>query len=311
VLQTLHFSPAAPELRYLALGILSSRNVAVEAVAFSVPGHVFATLNFVIGGSLRLAQTDTALPTAFATCAQTKAVRYVISPGATLVTLFCRCELLAVLAGAQTDAAACALDAQLHADVLFPAFAIPSESGGLASIEASMWAAVSPMHRQTPSARAAAARARARIRMDACLRELVQAPMAELAADRRLPSEQRQLQRDFARHWGMSLKSVQRMLRLQRGLQLWHTSQPHMQLAELAAALGLADQAHLAREFRELVGEPPSALKRSDAPSDALWALEQGAASLLPLFEQSLMPGAPELSGISKTGAATLPSMRR
>ena len=300
MLRAVHFQAATRAEQHLTLGLFTSRNVAEHLIVFSVPAHVFATLNVVIGGSLRSVVSGELLPTAFATGAQARAVRYLISPGATLVTLFCRCELLAGLVGARADAASVSCDAWLSADALFPAFVMRCEANDLADVEACMWAAVSPMHWQVLGARAAAVRNRARLRMDACLRELVQGPLAASAPARRSLSRDRQLQRDFARHWGMPLKTVQRMLRLQRGLQLWQQCQPHqsnMGLAELAAALGLADQAHLAKEFRELVGEPPSAL-RSTGTSDPLGALAQGGASLLPLFEQSLVCA---MSEISKT----------
>lgn len=100
---------------------------------------------------------------------------------------------------------------------------------------------------------------------------------------------ERGLQRLFLSQWGINPKRVQRMLRIQRAVALWD-ARP-CGLADLAAQAGLVDQAHLAREFRQLVGHPPSSLKISPEPAsddratDALWALRTGG-TLLPLLMQ-------------------------
>lgn len=66
---------------------------------------------------------------------------------------------------------------------------------------------------------------------------------------------ERQLHRLALRHFGYGLRTLGRVLRLQRALAL-RRAYPH--LAELAARAGYADQAHLSREFRALTGMRPS-----------------------------------------------------
>jgi AraC-like DNA-binding protein len=65
----------------------------------------------------------------------------------------------------------------------------------------------------------------------------------------------RQLQRLFARDFGMPPRSYLRVLRFHGALR---SMQDHASLADAAAAEGYADQAHMAREFRTLAGLPPS-----------------------------------------------------
>jgi AraC-like DNA-binding protein len=80
--------------------------------------------------------------------------------------------------------------------------------------------------------------------------------VAVLAADLGLST--RQLHRRTTEVFGYGPAVLARILRLQRFLHLRATT-PRT-LAELAAVAGYADQAHLARECRDLVGRPPSAL---------------------------------------------------
>jgi AraC-like DNA-binding protein len=68
----------------------------------------------------------------------------------------------------------------------------------------------------------------------------------------------RQLQRVFARDFGMPPRSYLRLLRFRGALA---GVRDHPSLAEAAAAEGYADQAHMAREFRALAGLPPSAAR--------------------------------------------------
>jgi AraC-like DNA-binding protein len=76
-----------------------------------------------------------------------------------------------------------------------------------------------------------------------------------VAAD--LGFSQRQLRRRFHDAVGYGPKTLQRILRLQRFLAL-----SDIDLARAAAEAGYADQAHLAREARQLTGLRPSALTR-------------------------------------------------
>jgi len=75
----------------------------------------------------------------------------------------------------------------------------------------------------------------------------------------------RQLQRHFARAFGMSPRAYLRLLRF-RGA-LIDLQQGDDTLAGTAATQGYADQAHMAREFRALAGVPPrDARKRARGP---------------------------------------------
>jgi AraC-like DNA-binding protein len=65
----------------------------------------------------------------------------------------------------------------------------------------------------------------------------------------------RQLQRLFARDFGMPPRSYLRLLRFRGALR---GMQDHASLAEAAAAEGYADQAHMAREWRTLAGASPT-----------------------------------------------------
>lgn len=68
----------------------------------------------------------------------------------------------------------------------------------------------------------------------------------------------RQLRRRCLTAFGYGPKTLQRILRFQRALALARRGVP---LAEVACAAGYADQAHMAREVRELAGVPPTGLR--------------------------------------------------
>jgi AraC-like DNA-binding protein len=78
--------------------------------------------------------------------------------------------------------------------------------------------------------------------------------VGELAA--RFAIAPRTMQRLFARHVGASPKQV--LLRLRRQEAIDRLNDEPVQLAQLAAALGYFDQAHLARDFRATLGRSPS-----------------------------------------------------
>lgn len=80
----------------------------------------------------------------------------------------------------------------------------------------------------------------------------VDALAAELSVGRR------QLERAFRESFGMSPKRYMRVVRLNRAHALLATGR-YRTLADVAYAAGYADQAHFTREFRTLVGRPPSA----------------------------------------------------
>jgi AraC-like DNA-binding protein len=73
---------------------------------------------------------------------------------------------------------------------------------------------------------------------------------------------ERQLRRLLLAHAGLGPKAVQRIGRFQRFLRVAERGHPVGPLADLAAAVGYADQAHLAREVRALAGLAPNALLR-------------------------------------------------
>ena len=86
-------------------------------------------------------------------------------------------------------------------------------------------------------------------------------PSARLpAVTDRLGISERHLRRRFHESVGYGPKTLQRVLRLRRFLDVAASGPPD--LAGLAAAAGFADQAHLTRECRELTGAMPTVLSR-------------------------------------------------
>ncbi|WP_306206243.1 helix-turn-helix domain-containing protein [Actinoplanes sp. RD1] len=83
-------------------------------------------------------------------------------------------------------------------------------------------------------------------------------PVAAIADSSGLSA--RQLQRRVTTAFGYAPKTLARILRLQRALPLARAGRP---FAEVAAAAGYADQAHLSREVKALSGVPLGALLRS------------------------------------------------
>ncbi len=70
----------------------------------------------------------------------------------------------------------------------------------------------------------------------------------------------RTLQRWFARHVGMPPRHYLRLLRFQKAFE---QVPGERSLADHAAAQGFADQAHMAREFREMAGMPAKQARRT------------------------------------------------
>lgn len=68
----------------------------------------------------------------------------------------------------------------------------------------------------------------------------------------------RHLGERFAREYGLTLKETARVVRFERSKRLLQRDS-RLTLAEVAAACGYYDQAHLAREWNDLGGCPPSA----------------------------------------------------
>lgn len=301
MLNTIEFRQAPANFSPLALGVLVSECRADANVEFSVPAHVMATLNVVRHGALL--HENRCLPACFATGAHTRSRRYVITAGAHLLTLFCRAEALKPLCGATAGQLS---DRWLAAEEVFGAWArlrrAMTESTEPADIAGLMLECVGPdvlRAQLTPAEQRQVSRLQ---RAAAALNEHVDASLATVAAT--LGMSERSVQRLFGEAWGVTPKLVQRMLRIQRGMALWQ--QKPKGLAQLAMDLGLSDQAHLAREFRELVGSEPRTLKSlqadasDDSDDDPLWALRTGSSLLLPLL----------LSDSSKTAQSEAPSIR-
>lgn len=279
MLQILHFLPKPHGCCGRVLGVIVSQAADTAAVRFSVPAHALLTLNVVLHGTLMHDQRE--LPTSFATGAHTRSRRYQISPGATLLTLFCRADAARDLCG---QAPAQLADAWLAAQEVFQAWREPATCSNPLLTAQTMLDSVSPEH-LPPLNHLGNQQAAQHIQQ--ALHALAEHDVPTVAA--RLDMSERSLQRLFMSHWGISPKQVQRMLRIQRCVALWNIQKmPASSLADLAAQVGLTDQAHLAREFRQLVGYAPSSLKHTGAhqgQDDTLWALRTGSSLLAPLLQ--------------------------
>jgi AraC-like DNA-binding protein len=80
---------------------------------------------------------------------------------------------------------------------------------------------------------------------------------------RRVGITRRHLERQFREYVGLGAKHVARIARIHAALDLLQ-QQPLMSGAEVAAACGYSDQAHLIRECRALAGATPSRLDSSE-----------------------------------------------
>src|SRR5215203_2984502 len=77
---------------------------------------------------------------------------------------------------------------------------------------------------------------------------------------RRVGVTRRHLERQFREHVGLGAKHLARISRVHSALKLLQ-QQPSMSGAEIAAACGYSDQAHLIRECKQLSGRTPERLK--------------------------------------------------
>jgi AraC-like DNA-binding protein len=265
MLETLHFTVRPSGYCPRVLGVIASQAPATHAVNFSVPAHVMGTLNMVRGGTLSLLHRDTQsqgqvqvrqLPTSFATGAHARSRRYQISAGAVLLTLFCRADALEQLCGEP----ACELtNCWLAAAQVFKAWEAEclnlSANRTPLEVAQAMLRCTSPSHLPVEHS----AKEMQMLRLHTALQALTHHEPRVVADQLRI--SERSLQRLFMAQWGVSPKQVQRMLRIQRCIKLWQDQA--LGLADLAAQIGLTDQAHLAREFRQLVGYAPSSLKQA------------------------------------------------
>ena len=76
----------------------------------------------------------------------------------------------------------------------------------------------------------------------------------------------RHLDELFRRELGLAPKVAARVLRFERSRRLIESGQ-HTSLADVAAAAGYYDQAHMAREWREIAGCPPTTWIAEELPS--------------------------------------------
>lgn len=89
------------------------------------------------------------------------------------------------------------------------------------------------------------------------------------AVARRVGVTRRHLERQFREYVGLRAKHVARIARVHSALDLLK-QQPALSGAEIAAACGYSDQAHLIRECRELAGQTPQRLKTTERSLAAL-----------------------------------------
>ena len=97
----------------------------------------------------------------------------------------------------------------------------------------------------------------------------------------------RRLQRAFLAHVGVSPKTFARVVRFQRVVRALGRD-PSTRLAELALDAGYADQAHLARDFRELAGLPATAWLAEQHPfGDCIAGTSRPAAGFVPRGDEA------------------------
>lgn len=99
-------------------------------------------------------------------------------------------------------------------------------------------------------------------------RRLAGEQVSVVALAREVGLSERQLHRRCLTALGYPPSRLARLLRLHRFLLLARTSPAYVKLAELAAAAGYADQAHLSRDSRALTGRAPSAFRSAGPVSD-------------------------------------------
>ncbi len=256
---------------------------------FTLPAHTLATLTIVFRGELALQSSSGSwetMPGRFAGGSRWRCAKFCASPGSLWVSMITRADTWPILAGRNAS----------HFSNRFfdPAELSASEmSGQYKFID-------DKISQRGPDEASALAGELLNFVVDAIGRRpgrpatnLLNAAMAGLRANdlprvlSDLAVSERRLQRLFQSELGASAKMVERLLRLHRAVSLWEKNSPEvLSLADLALAVGYSDQAHMAHDFRVLVGEPPRELKTSkrtiDQGQDLLWALRHGGRLFLP-----------------------------
>lgn len=86
----------------------------------------------------------------------------------------------------------------------------------------------------------------------------------------------RMVHREFVAACGYGPKYLQRILRVQGALRMAHTA-PNMRLADIAATVGFADQAHMNRDFCSITGFTPATYLAASSPEFGRWLSEDWA----------------------------------
>lgn len=90
-------------------------------------------------------------------------------------------------------------------------------------------------------------------------------PVGDLARD--IGWSRQHLARRFGQEFGAGPKLAARLLRFERAAEMLRGMPPFVTIAQVAAACGYYDQAHLDRDFAELAGCPPTAWLAAELPS--------------------------------------------
>ena len=264
-------------------------NTTKEAFGFTLPAHVLAIFTVILNGTISFKsaggkiKTWQAMPARHALGGFTHCIEMLAAPGTSWVSLFTRADTWSRLSGKDaTTFSNCFFEPQwlaelrCHQSPPLTLFKPDSELGTDPNqIARHLLHRVCTDLAQAPSRRETAL-------LDTALAALEHQDLPEMIDS--LGIGERRLQRLFKSELGMSAKMVQRMARLHRTVNYWNASeQGQISIAELAHVMGYADQAHLARDFRLLVGHAPRNLKQSEASEDnLLWALLEGSRRLAP-----------------------------
>ncbi len=113
---------------------------------------------------------------------------------------------------------------------------------------------------------------------------------ASLPTDQRTRWSQRQLERHFAKLWGMTPKQFALIARLSSALGI-AVAKPDGSVADLAMEHGYFDQSHLGRDMRRLAGHPLPAMKQSTQNTlTSHWPLQAGGQILQSPKPQAVEP---------------------
>lgn len=89
----------------------------------------------------------------------------------------------------------------------------------------------------------------------------IQKDEVSMLYDEAIPLSQRQLERQFQRRMDMTMKQYQRLVRVQKTLNLLR-NYPDCRLVDVAAVQGFSDQAHMTREVKQIARITPRKYSR-------------------------------------------------